>query len=43
MKILDRRLAIEIDGSRSVLVDFGDDAVQIVGCQFVVQFVKDFT
>ena len=34
---------VKVDGSRAVLVDFGDDAIQIVRSQFVVQFVKDFS
>ncbi len=34
---------VEVDGSRTVLIDFGNDTVQVVGCQLVVQFVKDFS
>lgn len=33
---------VKIDGSRAVLVDLGDDSVQIVGRQLVIEFVKNF-
>lgn len=34
---------VKIDGSRTVFIDFSDDAVKIIGCQFIVKFVKNFT
>lgn len=34
---------VEIDGSRTVLVDLSNDTIEIIGCQLVVKFVKNFS
>lgn len=33
---------IKIDGAGAVLVNFGDDTVQIIGSQFIVKLVQNF-
>lgn len=37
----DEKLTIEINGARPVDVDFGDDFVQVFGCQLIVQRLED--